>query len=86
MKIKEVAKYRNPLKMLARREGFEPPTPRFEAWCSIQLSYRRAGLRERLDTGRRGVAPAWGRAELAGGTAPTGNAPFRRVWYAAFHV
>ena len=27
---------------LVRREGFEPPTPRFEAWCSIQLSYRRA--------------------------------------------
>jgi hypothetical protein len=26
---------------MARREGLEPPTPRFEAWCSIQLSYRR---------------------------------------------
>ena len=26
-----------------RPEGFEPPTPRFEAWCSIQLSYGRAG-------------------------------------------
>ena len=25
----------------ARPEGFEPPTPRFEAWCSIQLSYGR---------------------------------------------
>jgi hypothetical protein len=24
-----------------RPEGFEPPTPRFEAWCSIQLSYGR---------------------------------------------
>ena len=23
---------------LARRGGFEPPTPRSEAWCSIQLS------------------------------------------------
>jgi hypothetical protein len=22
---------------LARSEGFEPPTPRFEVWCSIQL-------------------------------------------------
>ena len=28
--------------MLARRKGFEPLTPRFEVWCSIQLSYRRA--------------------------------------------
>ena len=27
--------------MLARRKGFEPLTPRFEVWCSIQLSYRR---------------------------------------------
>ena len=26
---------------LARRKGFEPLTPRFEVWCSIQLSYRR---------------------------------------------
>jgi hypothetical protein len=29
---------------LARSEGFEPPTPRFEVWCSIQLSYERLGL------------------------------------------
>ena len=27
---------------LARSEGFEPPTPKFEVWCSIQLSYERA--------------------------------------------
>jgi hypothetical protein len=27
--------------LLARSEGFEPPTPRFEVWCSIQLSYER---------------------------------------------
>ena len=26
---------------LARPEGLEPPTPRFEAWCSIRLSYGR---------------------------------------------
>ena len=26
---------------LARPEGFEPPTPRFVVWCSIQLSYGR---------------------------------------------
>ncbi len=42
-RTKELANY---AKSLARREGFEPPTPRFEAWCSIQLSYRRVlGLR-----------------------------------------
>src|SRR5580700_8363818 len=28
---------------MARPEGFEPPTPRFVVWCSIQLSYGRAG-------------------------------------------
>ncbi len=30
---------------MARPERFELPTPRFEAWCSIQLSYgrRKAG-------------------------------------------
>jgi hypothetical protein len=33
----------NILKSLARRKGFEPLTPRFEVWCSIQLSYRRPG-------------------------------------------
>ena len=29
------------LKLLARPEGFEPPTPRFVVWCSVQLSYGR---------------------------------------------
>ena len=29
------------LHFLARPEGFEPPTPKFVAWCSIQLSYGR---------------------------------------------
>jgi hypothetical protein len=28
---------------LARPERFELPTPRFVVWCSIQLSYGRAG-------------------------------------------
>ena len=28
---------------LAHRGGFEPPTPRFVVWCSIQLSYRCVG-------------------------------------------
>ena len=27
---------------MARSGGFEPPTPRFVVWCSIQLSYERA--------------------------------------------
>ena len=29
-------------KQVARSGGFEPPTPRFVVWCSIQLSYERA--------------------------------------------
>lgn len=29
------------LSCMARPEGFEPPTPKFVAWCSIQLSYGR---------------------------------------------
>jgi hypothetical protein len=34
---------------MARSEGFEPPTPRFEVWCSIQLSYERLMLSRRND-------------------------------------
>ena len=30
---------------MAHRGGFEPPTPRFVVWCSIQLSYRCRALR-----------------------------------------
>ena len=29
------------IRLVARREGFEPPTYRFVACCSIQLGYRR---------------------------------------------
>jgi hypothetical protein len=30
------------LNNVARPEGFEPPTPRFVVWCSVQLSYGRS--------------------------------------------
>ena len=33
---------------MARPEGLEPPTPRFEAWYSIQLSYGRVDGRRRM--------------------------------------
>ena len=37
---------------MAHPEGFEPPTPRFEAWCSIQLSYGCADvLSDTISTG-----------------------------------
>ena len=31
---------------MARPQGLEPRTPRFEAWCSIQLSYGRVVLKQ----------------------------------------
>ncbi len=41
------------LKGVAHRAGFEPTTPRFVVWCSIQLSYRclRPRLRVRVEGG-----------------------------------
>src|SRR5205807_1097116 len=50
---KILVRLRNPHKM-ARPEGFEPPTPRFVVWCSIQLSYGR--LCRRREMGLRGTA------------------------------
>src|SRR5690606_11075506 len=35
---------------LVRPEGFEPPTPKFVAWCSIQLSYGRIAEAELCPT------------------------------------
>ena len=32
---------------MARPKGFEPLTPRFVVWCSIQLSYGRAVRRDK---------------------------------------
>ena len=47
---------------MARPKGFEPLTPRFVVWCSIQLSYGRApGKSARgpiLHRPRRGVLPS----------------------------
>jgi hypothetical protein len=38
---KELSIFANPLILLARLEGLEPPTCGLEVRCSIQLSYRR---------------------------------------------
>jgi hypothetical protein len=39
--------------LVARPEGFEPPTPRFVVWCSIQLSYGRMPLDRAEERGTR---------------------------------
>src|SRR5579872_2102323 len=49
---------------MARPKGFEPLTPRFVVWCSIQLSYGRAvpGKRQGRDIGGRAGRrnpPSW---------------------------
>ena len=46
------------LKVMARPKGFEPLTPRFVVWCSIQLSYGRVPVVR--------VKPACDRAGLSG--------------------
>ena len=38
---------------LAVSEGFEPPTPRFEVWCSIRLSYETGMHQKTTAAGRR---------------------------------
>src|SRR5260370_31174166 len=53
---------------MARPDGFEPPTPRFVVWCSIQLSYGRV-----LRIARESVpktSKAAGNAPLAIGSGP----------------
>src|SRR5690242_7508671 len=39
---------------MARPKGFEPLTPRFVVWCSIQLSYGRAGAGKTAGAQHRG--------------------------------
>jgi hypothetical protein len=54
---------------MARRKGFEPLTPRFEVWCSIQLSYRRLILDYSLApalSSRSPAAPAVNRLSMRG--------------------
>ena len=64
---------------MARPERFELPTPRFEAWCSIQLSYgRRVG--EPRDTGpcSQALPPFWALQRGFGSAAMRGSAVLRR--------
>ena len=41
----ENLRFVNLLILVARPKGFEPLTPRFVVWCSIQLSYGRVAAR-----------------------------------------
>ena len=40
MPFKALTDFQSGKREMAHRGGFEPPTPRFVVWCSIQLSYR----------------------------------------------
>ena len=46
----------NSLKILARPKRFELLTPKFVVWCSIQLSYGRAGIETGAGSTFRGAA------------------------------
>ena len=49
---------------LARSERFELPTPRFEVWCSIQLSYERLAQKFTQNCGELPRSASHGRASL----------------------
>ena len=55
------------LKLLARSERFELPTPRFVVWCSIQLSYERA-IDVAFSTSSRGVLRRHANAAVCSGS------------------
>ena len=58
---------------MAHPEGFEPPTPRFEAWCSIQLSYGCADvLSDTISTGS-GQDPVHSAEEKTGPEPPSAS-------------
>src|SRR5262252_8003722 len=61
---------------LARPEGFEPPTPRFVVWCSIQLSYGRPVPRRRM---RRQIPTARHSYRLSANLARLRFRPIRRI-------
>ena len=44
LKLRGYGMNRNPVYCLVRPDRFERPTPRFEAWYSIQLSYGRVNF------------------------------------------
>ncbi len=57
---------------MARPEGFEPPTPRSEVWCSRPLSYGRRSWSGRPDSNR-GPLPPHGSALTILRHAPTAD-------------
>jgi hypothetical protein len=67
---------------MARPEGFEPPTPRFVVWCSIQLSYGRRLKRRRM---RREIPAARDSYRLCSNLARLDCARSRKL-HADFHA
>ena len=68
-----------PLIILAHRAGFEPTTPRFVVWCSIQLSYRCLPLLAKT-AGRHGRRPSagWRSRKVFASRRPRSLGPYAR--------